>query len=114
MVYLGRLSITLICAAALHGEAVGCEVTGKALITQGVRGLVYGTLRDSELVLSNGRDERILAVDHHGRYHAELSEGTWTVIRVAPSAQKYLQIGQKLRIPAQKRSVKIDIYMQRR
>lgn len=114
MRYLRRLGVTFISAAALHSIAVGCEVTGKVLITQDVRGRVYGTLRDSELVLSNGHDERILAVDHRGRYHAELSEGTWTVIRVAPSARKYLQIGQKLRIPAQKRSVKVDIYMRRR
>lgn len=114
MGYLRRLSIALICAAAFHDVAVGCEVNGKVLITQGVRGLLYGTLRDSELVLSNGHDERTLAVDHHGRYHAELSEGTWTVIRVAPSTRKYLQIGQKLRIPAQKCSVRIDIYMRLR
>jgi hypothetical protein len=114
MGYLLRLSLTLTCAAALHAVAVGCEVAGKVLITQGVRGLVYGTLRDSEMALSNGHDERILAVDHHGRYHADLSEGTWTVIRVGPNARKYLQIGQKIRIPAQKCRIKIDIYMRRR
>lgn len=110
MGYLRKLILILIGAVAFQAAAAGCEVEGKVLIVRGVRELVYGRLRDSELMLSNGNQKQTFTVDHHGRFHADLSEGTWTVIGVGPNHGK-LEIGQKVRVPPKKCPVKIEIRM---
>jgi hypothetical protein len=107
-----ELILVLVGALAFQPAVAGCEVDGKVLIVRGVRGLVYGRLRDSQLILSNGHQEQTLTIDHHGRFHVDLSEGTWTVIRVTPNDRNHLEIGQKFRVPPQERIVKIDIRVQ--
>jgi hypothetical protein len=63
---------------------------------------VYGALQNSALTVSNGQEQRTLTVDRHAKFHAELPEGFWKIVAVAPKDRNYVQIGQEFQIRQEK------------
>ncbi len=90
------------------------EVEGTVPLIRGVRNRVYGTLRDSALIVSNGQEERTRTVDHHGRFRADLAEEAWKVIDVALNDRKRLTTGEIFTVSSGKRTLKIRVPLQLR
>lgn len=109
-----RILVLLITLAVLEVTAIAREVEGTVPLVRGVRNRVYGTLRDSELIISNGQEQRTLTVDHHGHFHAELTEGTWRVIDVAPKDRKNLETGQTFTVTPGNHVLKIRVALRLR
>jgi hypothetical protein len=101
--------IVLVVVAVIQAAAIAREIEGSVPLVRGVRNRVYGTLKDSLLIVSNGQQERTLTVDHHGHFRAELPEGTWAVIDVAPNDRKSLKLGQTFTVPSGHRTLKIRL-----
>lgn len=106
---LRKVVVLLAMIAALQPIAAAREVDGTVPLIRGVRNRVYGTLRDSALIVSNGQEERTLTVDHHGHFHAELPEGSWRVIDVAPKDRKILETGQTFTVSPGNGTLKIRV-----
>ena len=104
----------LVTLAVLQTAAIAREVEGTVPLIRGVRNRVYGTMRDSALVVSNGQEERTLTVDHHGHFRAELPEGSWRVIDVAPKDRKSLETGQTFSVYPGNGTLKIRVYIRLR
>jgi hypothetical protein len=107
--YLHRFLFFLVTLAVLQTAAFAREVEGTVPLIRGVRNRVYGTLRDSALIVSNGQKERTLTIDHHGHFRAELPEGTWKVIDVAPEDHKHLETGQTFTVSHGNGTLKVRV-----
>lgn len=109
-----RVLVLLITLAFLEATAIAREGEGTVPLVRGVRNRVYGTLRDSELIVSNGQEQRTLTVDHHGHFSAELPEGGWRVIDLAPKDRKYVETGQTFTVTPGNRVLKIRVALKLR
>jgi hypothetical protein len=106
--------VFLVTVAVLQVAAFAREVDGTVPLIKGVGNRVYGTLRNSVLTVSNGTEERILAVDRHGHFHADLPEGTWKVIDIAAIDRKTVETGQTFKVPSGEHVLKIRVPMRLR